>query len=142
MERGGYDPLGQTAAGVALDEAVEGKPQAVSTVTLNDYLTAYLGAAGAAVALARRAREGGSWHVKVSLTRSAMWLKGFGLLADAGRYTHHPYTDPAPPRLVTQHTPFGLITALAPGVEYSQTPAQWSRVPEPAGLAQPHWLAG
>jgi crotonobetainyl-CoA:carnitine CoA-transferase CaiB-like acyl-CoA transferase len=141
-ERGGYDPLGQTAAGIALDEAVDGKPQAVSTVTLNDYLTAYLGAAGAAVALARRAREGGSWHVKVSLTRSAMWIKTFGLLADAKKHAHHPYTDPGPARLVTQSTPFGRLTALAPGVEYSATPATWSRVPEPAGLALPEWLPG
>jgi crotonobetainyl-CoA:carnitine CoA-transferase CaiB-like acyl-CoA transferase len=140
MERGGYDPHAQTAAGVALDEAVDGKPDPVSTVTLNDYLTAYLGAAGAVVALMRRAREGGSWHVRVSLTRSSMWLKTFGLLAEAGQYTHRPYTDPAPPRLITQQTPFGMLTALAPGVEYSATPAYWSRPSEPAGASQPVWL--
>ena len=37
---------------------------------MNDYLTAYLAAAGALGALVRRAREGGSYHVTTSLSKS------------------------------------------------------------------------
>jgi hypothetical protein len=38
-------------------------------VSASDYLTGYLMAFGAMVALARRAREGGSWLVRISLGR-------------------------------------------------------------------------
>jgi crotonobetainyl-CoA:carnitine CoA-transferase CaiB-like acyl-CoA transferase len=139
-ERGGYDPVAQTASGVALEEALEGKPRPVRTITMNDYLTAFLGAAGAVTALMRRAREGGSYHVRVSLTRSSMWLYSFGTLPGAERYLAQPYADPAPPRLATQATPFGMITSLLPGVEYSATPAYWARPPEPAGASPLQWL--
>ena len=37
---------------------------------------------GAMMALARKAREGGSWHVQVSLARTGHWLKGLGRLDD------------------------------------------------------------
>jgi len=69
-----------------------------------------------------------------------MWLHGFGMLEGAERHLHLPYADPAPPQLVTRQTPFGMITALLPGVDYSATPAYWSRPPEPAGASQPVWL--
>jgi len=40
----------------------------------------YMGSAGAAAALVRRAKEGGSYHVTVSLTRDAMWYLLLGLI--------------------------------------------------------------
>jgi len=39
---------------------------------INDFITGYLGAAGATAALLRQATEGGSWQVTVNLTRTAM----------------------------------------------------------------------
>lgn len=138
-ERGGYDPLAQTAAGIALAESFEGKPRPVRTITLCDYLTAFMGAAGAVTALRRRAREGGSYHVKVSLTRAAMWMRSFGTVDGAAEHVHLPYADPVPPRLVTQRTPFGMLTALLPGTEYSRTPPYWARPCEPAGASDLTW---
>src|SRR5262249_62216787 len=47
-------------------------------VSAIDYLTGYLMAFGAMVALARRAREGGSWLGRISLAQTGRWLGGRG----------------------------------------------------------------
>ena len=47
-----------------------------------DHATGYLMAFGAMMALARKAREGGSWHVRVSLAQTAHWLTSLGRLAE------------------------------------------------------------
>lgn len=43
-------------------------------MAMNDYCTGYWGAYGVLEALKRRATEGGSWHVKVSLSQTARWF--------------------------------------------------------------------
>ena len=45
---------------------------------MNDYGTGYWGAYGVLEALRRRAVEGGSWHVKVSLGQTASWFLRLG----------------------------------------------------------------
>src|ERR671925_598193 len=47
-------------------------------VSAIDYLTGYLMALGAMVALVRRTREGGSWLVRISLAQTGRWLVGRG----------------------------------------------------------------
>ena len=47
-------------------------------VSAIDFLTGYLMAFGTMVALARRAREGGSWHVRISLAQTGRWLVSRG----------------------------------------------------------------
>ena len=47
---------------------------------INDYITGYMGAVGAIAALIKRTTEGGSWHVTVNLTRTAMWCGSLGLV--------------------------------------------------------------
>ena len=82
-ERAGYDPLGQVASGLAAGEGSLEAPLMASTFTLNDYLAAYLAAAGVNSALLRRAREGGSYHVKVSLTAASLYVQSARPLAAA-----------------------------------------------------------
>jgi crotonobetainyl-CoA:carnitine CoA-transferase CaiB-like acyl-CoA transferase len=48
---------------------------------LTDYPTGYLGALGALAALIRRAKEGGSYHVRVSLCQTAMHFQDLGEVA-------------------------------------------------------------
>ena len=43
-----------------------------------DHATGYLAALGALMALARRAREGGSYLVRVSLVQTGRWVDGSG----------------------------------------------------------------
>ena len=52
-------------------------------VSAIDYLTGYLMAFGAMVALARRAREGGSWLVRISLAQIGRWLVDRGQVPEA-----------------------------------------------------------
>ena len=54
-------------------------------VSAIDYLTGYLMAFGARVALGRRAREGGSWLVRISLAQTGRWLVGRGQVGRAQR---------------------------------------------------------
>lgn len=133
-ERGGFEPIGQSACGLAVDEGCADEPRLAPTGTLNDYLTAYLAVAGALAALIRRAREGGSYHVQVSLTRTSMFLQELGTLSEEQR-TRMPATVPAPdaPGHVTLNSPYGELRVPGPLVRYSRTPAYWDRPPSPPG---------
>ncbi|MBP2562291.1 crotonobetainyl-CoA:carnitine CoA-transferase CaiB-like acyl-CoA transferase [Neorhizobium galegae] len=141
--RAGYDPLGQVVSGLAVGEGSIDRPQLASTFTLNDYLAGYLGAAGVTSALLRRAREGGSYHVKVSLTSCSMWLQELGQLPREewpdGLHGIRALPRPADDELTISNTAFGAIEHPLPIVRYSETPARWDIPPEPAGASQLTW---
>ena len=76
--RRGFDTVVQTVSGITdrqgrLFPGAEAGPQ-FYPVSAIDYLTGYLMAFGGLVALARRAREGGSWLVRISLAQTGRWL--------------------------------------------------------------------
>src|SRR4030095_7232474 len=80
--RRGFDTVVQTVSGITsrqgeLFPGAEPGPQ-FYPVSAIDYLTGYLMAFGAIVALTRRAREGGSWLVRISLAQTGRWLVGRG----------------------------------------------------------------
>lgn len=81
--RGAFDQLACAATGFASEEGSPDGPSLPPTHLLNDYLAAILGAAGIAEALRRRAREGGSFRVHISLARVAMWVQDMGLFKHA-----------------------------------------------------------
>ena len=70
--RRGFDSVLQAAAGLALEQG-QGVPALLPTSPI-DYLSGFLLAYGALVALGRRAREGGSYVVRTSLAQVAEWL--------------------------------------------------------------------
>lgn len=141
--RAGYDPLGQVASGLAVGEGSIDQPRLASTFTLNDYLAGYLGAAGVASAVLRRARHGGSYAIKVSLTGCSMWLQELGKLPEAywpdGPHGVTSLPAPAPEDLAIMQTPYGAIEHARPIVRYSATPARWDRPPSPAGAYPLQW---
>lgn len=137
--RAGYEPCGQTACGLVLEEGTPDQPRLAAVRTLNDYLTAYLAAAGALGALIRRAREGGSYHVKVSLTRSSMWLQELGQLPPDKWPRQPPSLAARPEDLMEIESVFGRLSVAAPVTQYSRTKAYWSRGPEPFGASPPEW---
>ncbi len=162
-ERGGFDMLGSAASGVAMAEGEDGRPSMPPTALINDYVTGYMGAAGAAAALYRRAKEGGSYHVTVSLTRNAMWYLSLGLIPPEERtFAQNPFrhyeelvSKPAelipivlklrerllPPEVIERDTPLGRLKRLAPAVHFSKTPGGWEDpVLTPMGAAEPTWL--
>ena len=76
-DRGGFDMEGLTVSGFTLEEG-NGVPRFPPTLVMNDFIAGYLGAAGVVAALRRRAKEGGSYHVRISLARAAMWYASLG----------------------------------------------------------------
>src|SRR5207237_6762714 len=80
--RRGFDTVVQNISGITtrqgeLFPGSEPGPQ-FYPVSAIDYLTGYLMAAGAMVALARRAQEGGSWLVRISLAQVGKWIVDLG----------------------------------------------------------------
>ncbi|WP_394780347.1 CoA transferase, partial [Undibacterium sp.] len=74
--RRGFDSLVQSATGIAYTEGLAAGlagPGKLPCQAL-DHATGYLAAFGTMVALKRRAEEGGSWLVRVSLAQTGHWL--------------------------------------------------------------------
>jgi crotonobetainyl-CoA:carnitine CoA-transferase CaiB-like acyl-CoA transferase len=132
----GYDSNSQAATGIAATEGSLGSPLSPPTRLLADYLTGYLGAAGALAALVRRAREGGSYHVQLSLCRTAMWVQDLGLVDPKMSAS-----VPVPPQTATMQSPFGELEYLAPLTRFSVSPSFWDKPPEPLGSSRAEWIA-
>jgi crotonobetainyl-CoA:carnitine CoA-transferase CaiB-like acyl-CoA transferase len=145
--RRGFDTVIQTVSGIThrQGEVFPGKapgPQ-FYPVSAIDYLTGYLMAAGAMVALARRAREGGSWHVRISLAQVGRWLVNRGEVPESEvKNVASEFTPEELERwsMVTE-TPVGRLRHLSPVLQFSETPARWARPTVPLGHHKPEWPA-
>jgi crotonobetainyl-CoA:carnitine CoA-transferase CaiB-like acyl-CoA transferase len=114
-------------------------PRFPPTMVLNDYILGYVAAAGVTAALRRRAKEGGSYHVRVSLTRAAMWYQSLGRFANT-EFVPGPDQVMVPPEVITRQTPYGEIRRLAPQVKLSKTPGRWREpLVEVRGGSKPVW---
>ncbi len=139
--RGGFDMNGSAASGLMTIEGTEAEPRLPVTGMINDYVTGYLGAAGAAAALVKRATEGGSWHVTVNLTRTAMWCGSLGLVnpALAGRDEQHRLREPV---AYDAPSPLGDVHMLAPPVRFSAIAPAWpTPLLVPRGSSRAEWLS-
>ena len=137
--RRGFDSLLQTVSGIGheggrannIDGMIHLPCQAL------DHATGYLGAMGAMIALLKRAREGGSWRVRVSLAQTAHWLTNLGKMdyienldlnsSDVDQFIG--YTN----------SPFGKVSYVKPAALLSRTPGDWSIEPSPFGTYPPEW---
>jgi crotonobetainyl-CoA:carnitine CoA-transferase CaiB-like acyl-CoA transferase len=140
-QRGGFDMNGSAASGLMTLEGGDGPPQLPPTGMINDFITGYLGALGAAAGLLKQSTEGGSWHVTVNLTRAAMWYRSLGLVdpAIAGSTADH---RPHEPQACDALTPLGDLHTLAPPVQFSHTSPRWSDpILVPKGSSRPQWLS-
>lgn len=117
-DRPGFDQNGQIASGFAMTEGQGGPPKLSPVYFLGDTVTGYFAAAGMMAALHRRAVEGGSYQVKLSLARSAMWVQELGLL-DVAAQGDLPETDSYPAKMVSIDTAYGAVTSLAPPLTFS-----------------------
>lgn len=138
--RRGFDSIVQAVSGIAHACGSDGKPRLLP-VSAIDYVSGYLMAFGAMVALARRAREGGSWLVRVALARVGRWIVDRGEAAP-GAYLSLPADLPADElaRLMGEmDAPDGRIRYLRPVVRLSETPPHWTRPPVPLGYHAASW---
>ena len=140
-ERPGWEQLGQAATGMSYREgqsAPDGRPR-LAPAAVNDYSTGFLAAYGAMQALARRATEGGSWHVQVSLCQTCMWYQRLGDDNDSDSETEG--LGDVSPFLAEMDTPdFGRIQYLTPAVHLSETRVAWDLPPARQGAHEPVWL--
>jgi crotonobetainyl-CoA:carnitine CoA-transferase CaiB-like acyl-CoA transferase len=145
--RRGFDTVVQTVSGMTMRQAecVPGKtpgPQ-FYPVSAIDYCTGYLMAFGAMVALGRRAREGGSWLVRISLAQVGKWIVDQGEVpASALAAVPAEFTKEELERWSqVSETPSGPLRHLKPTVQLSETPARWARPSVPLGYHKPEWPA-
>ena len=139
-ERRGFDSLVQTATGFNQAEGqaagVDG-PKELPAQML-DHATGYLMAFGAMMAKARQAREGGSWHVQVSLARTGRWLWNLGRVAD-GFQTEDLKDEAVQPFIEEMPSGFGPLRSVVHSARLSKTPAFWARPAMPLGSHPAQW---
>jgi crotonobetainyl-CoA:carnitine CoA-transferase CaiB-like acyl-CoA transferase len=142
--RPGFDVHGATVAGVFPLEGTPAEPRLAPIGTpVCDNVVGWLGVTGILAALRRRATEGGSYRVVVSLTRTALWLLSLGIFdkkyaqATAGTSDEHFYPEPD---LFTAETPCGTYQGMTDQVILSKTPGSYQTVLAPMGSSKPEWL--
>ncbi|GGY23370.1 CoA transferase [Paludibacterium paludis] len=141
--RRGFDSLVQAATGFNLAEAEaagRNEPLALPAQAL-DHAAGYLIALGAIAALSRRATEGGSWHVRVSLAQTARWLRGLGRI-DNGFAVADPDRESVRDCLEESGSGFGRLSAVGHAAVMATTPAGWERPSVPLGRDEPVWPEG
>jgi crotonobetainyl-CoA:carnitine CoA-transferase CaiB-like acyl-CoA transferase len=138
--RRGFDSLVQTATGFNHAEGVAAGidgPKELPAQML-DHATGYLMAFGTMMAKARQVREGGSWHVRVSLAQTGRWLWDLGRVDDGLKTPDLP-ADAAQPFLEESSSGFGPLHAVSHAAILAKTPAFWSRPAMPLGSHAPQW---
>lgn len=145
--RRGFDTVVQTVSGITSRQA-EVVPASTPgpqfyPVSAIDYCTGYLMAFGAMVALGRRAREGGSWMVRISLAQVGKWIVDLGEVPEAAaRAAPEEFSAEELDRwsMVSQ-TPSGPLKHLGPVVALSETKPHWARPSVPLGYHKAEWVA-
>ena len=142
--RPGFDEIGATVSGLFTIEGSSTRPKQPPIVPICDNVVAWLGTTGILAALRRRAIEGGSYRVVVSLTRVVLWLLSLGIFdkayakATAGSTDEHTYIAPD---LFTAETPLGSYQGMTDQIVMSRTPGSFRTVLVPRGSSKPEWLA-
>ena len=139
--RGGWEQVAQIMTGLTTieDKSTKMNSPRLLPAAANDYITGYLGAYGALLALARRAKEGGSYHVRVSLCQTAMMIYRNGKIRN----------ELAPKELslreiedlsILSSTHLGEAKHLAPVLYLSETPPFWEMPTPKLGGNKAEWL--
>jgi hypothetical protein len=136
--RRGFDSLVQTATGFNDAEAAAAGSSTPKPLPMQilDMATGFLLAFGAQAALLRQREEGGSWHVQVSLARTALWLRSLGRVTNG-------FAAPAADfsaQMQVSDSGFGRLVALRHAARYSVTPAGYTRPSVPPGSDRLAWV--
>lgn len=141
-DRAGWDQVAQAVTGIAVTEGElehAGQPK-LTPVYACDFLTGFLGSFGTMLALARRAKEGGSYHVHVSLCQSAMLLQREGLIESfqnaPGALSEQTFEEMA---VYDDGTVYGDLKSLGPVIQMSETNPRWDKTTPALGSSLPEW---
>lgn len=142
----GFDVNAAAIFGLYTAEGTPDQPYMPAQVNvICDILTGYLGAIGVQAALLRRAKEGGSYAIHISLTKCVNFIMSLGLVDKevfANLENMGPDHQIMTPNLVTGMTGFGEYTRCGSQVDMSKTPEYWEDpmlyVP---GSCKPEWIS-
>jgi crotonobetainyl-CoA:carnitine CoA-transferase CaiB-like acyl-CoA transferase len=141
--RPGFDEIGSAVSGLFAIEGSPTQPKQPPIVPICDNVVGWLGTSGILAALRRRAVEGGSYRVVVSLTRTVLWMLSLGIFdkayakATAGSSDEHMSIAPD---LFTAETPLGTYQGMTDQIVMSRTPGAYRTVLVPRGSSKPEWL--
>ncbi|MFE6688651.1 CoA transferase [Streptomyces sp. NPDC057743] len=139
----GFDQVAGAVSGMLMFEGDEGRPALPPVGVINDNICGWLLAAGIGRALQRRAVEGGSYRVHISLTRVALWAVSMGVFdkdyarktaGTPGPHENHPLET------FTADTPMGHYQGVTDQVVMSATPGRYRTVLSHRGADRPAWL--
>lgn len=139
--RKGFDSITQTASGINHAEAEaagQTVPKALPCQAL-DHGSGYLLAFGALTALTRRMREGGSWHVQVSLARTGRWIRDLGRV-EGGLALPTPNADSIADLMEVSESGWGRLHSVRHAADLAVTPASWDRPSMPLGTHAAAWV--
>src|SRR5262245_43542964 len=140
--RPGFDEVGAAVSGLFSLEGTPRQPKSPPIIPICDNAVGWLGTTGILAALRRRAVEGGSYRVTVSLTRTVLWLMSLGIFdkdyarATAGSSDEHAAVAPD---LFTAETPLGTYQGMTDQT-VMKTPGSFRTVLVPRGSSKPEWL--
>ena len=140
--RTGFDQNAGGVTGVLAREGTPERPKLTEIFVVNDYAMSWLASVAVAAALKRRAAEGGSYRIRISLARLSLWLLHMGIFdkgyatSVAGRPGEHEYRAP---ELFEAETACGFYQGVTDQVKMSRTPGSY-RIPlVPRGASRPEW---
>jgi crotonobetainyl-CoA:carnitine CoA-transferase CaiB-like acyl-CoA transferase len=154
--RKGWENIAQAVTGVMIDHGSEDSPLPAPVDYLTDYGTGLLGTLGVLAALIRRAKEGGSYHVRVSLSQTAMHFQDLGTVPMderrqklVGRLQSGIASSFRPTAAINEinnsavltdtETTLGTLTHMAPVLQFSKTKAYWERPVVYLGASKAEW---
>lgn len=141
----GFDFNGAALTGLFTETGTPDQPAPPNAVSvICDFFAGRMLATGIQSALLRRAREGGSYKVSVSLAQVCTWLMSLGLVPKSDLLdikNMGPDHQWMKPNVQSGKTAYGDTTVIAEQVEMSLTPSVW---PDPIvsvpGSSYPEWL--
>ncbi len=141
----GFDSLVQTCSGMNVSEASyfgAGEPARPTPCQALDHAAGYFLAAGIAAALYRRAREGGSWTVEVSLAGTMKFLRSLG--QDEWKVGFDCW-DPGSAEeveefLESRDCGFGILKAVRHSAVVEGVMPGWDFMPKELGSDRAEWL--
>ena len=139
-QRRGFDSLVQSSTGIAYEEGLAAATAAPGKLPFQalDHATGYLIAYATMLALQRRAVDGGSYHVRLSLAQTGQFLQALPRcgLHEAAEALQ---ADEVAAFLQTSESAWGQLQAIAPVEQMSATPARYELPSAKPGSHAARW---
>ncbi|KAK3673239.1 hypothetical protein LTR78_006784 [Recurvomyces mirabilis] len=146
-DRRGFDSLVQTCSGMNVSEAEhfgQGEHARPLPAQALDHASGYFLATGIACAVYKRAKEGGSWRIDVSLAGTMHYLRSLGQIMPSIQTGAHgiPPDDSDVPDIYfeEQQSGFGKMRALRHSATVEGAKPGWDHMPKTLGSDEPRWM--